>query len=101
MAGYGLHPRLIIQIPVDGFADALFKFVRGRPAQLALNLRGVNGITPVMAGPVLDEGNQLARMAAELGRQFVNDVANQFHDAEVRPFVVAADVVGLAELFRA
>ena len=71
--------------------------MRGRPAQFALDLRCVNGVTTVVAGTVLDKRNQLARIAAELGNELVNGVANQLHNVQVRPFVVAADVVGLAQ----
>ncbi len=94
---HGLHPRLIVEIPPNGLADAVLEFVRGRPAKFALNLRGVNRITPVVARTVCHEGNQLARMPAEFRFEFVNQIANQFHNPQVRPFVVAADVVGLAE----
>ena len=83
----------MVQIPLDGFANALFKFVRRRPAQFVFDFRRVNGVTAVVTGSVLHKRDQLTRIAAEFWRQFVNQVANQFHDAEVGPFVVTADVV--------
>ena len=91
-----LHPGLVVQIPPDGLANAVLEFVRGRPAQFALDFRCVNGVAAVVAEPVFDKCNQLARIAAELRRKLVNGVANQLDDAEVGPFVVAADVVSLA-----
>jgi hypothetical protein len=33
----GFHPRLVVEIPADGLADAVLEFVRGRPAQFALD----------------------------------------------------------------
>src|SRR5271154_583487 len=71
---YGLHPFLLVQIPADGFTDALLELVRGCPAQFALDLGGVNGITAVVAGAVFDVGDELARIAAQLRRKFVNRV---------------------------
>lgn len=70
--------------------------MRGPPAEFAVNLRGVNRVAAVVAGAVFHEGNELARTAAELRGEFINEVADEFHDAEVGPFVVAADAVGLA-----
>ena len=45
----------MVEIPAHGFADALLERVRGRPAQVALDLRGVDGVAAVVAGAVLDE----------------------------------------------
>ena len=92
----GAHPFLVVEIPAHGLADALLELVGGQPAQLLLDLRRVNGVAAVVARAVLDEGDQLARIAAELRGHFVDQIADQLHDVEVGPFVVAADVVGLA-----
>jgi hypothetical protein len=91
-----LHPRLVLQIPLDGFANALLELMGRCPAEFTLDFGSVDRITAVMAGPVFDEGNEFARMTTGLWREFINSVADQFHDTDVRPFVVTADVVGLA-----
>src|ERR1051325_5059857 len=93
-----LHPLLIVEIPTHRFANALFELVRGNPAEFLLNLARVDRVTAVVAGTVLHERDQLARIAAETRVHFVDEIADQFDDADVGPFVVAADVVSLAEL---
>ena len=82
---------------MDGFANAGFEGVGGDPAEFALDFSGVDGIAAVVAGAVFDKGDEFAGLAAEFGGEFVHEVADQFDDADVGPFVVAADVVGFAE----
>ena len=59
-------PSLMVEIPPDGFPDALLKFVNWGPAEVTLNLGGIYGVPTVMAGPVLDEGDELSRISARL-----------------------------------
>src|SRR5690349_6521460 len=88
-------PLLVIEVPLDSLADALLESVSGHPAEVFLDLAGVNGIAAVLAEPVLYEGNQLAGIATQPRRQFVNQITNQFHDAEVGPLVMAANIVSV------
>src|SRR5699024_3356840 len=53
-----LPPVLIVQIPLNGLADARVKCILGLPAKLRLNLCGVNGIAPVVARPVRHKADQ-------------------------------------------
>src|SRR6266403_2721327 len=92
----GFDPGLIIQIPADGFADAALEGVGGRPAEIVLEFGGVNGVAAIMAGPVLDEGDEFASTAAQVRGELVHKIGDEFNDAEVGPFVMAADVVGFA-----
>src|ERR1700735_4963295 len=95
---HSFDPILLVEIPADGFADALLEFVRGGPAEFTLDLGGVDGITAVVAGAVFDVGDELARIATHLGRKFVNRVANQLDDVNIGPFVMAANVVSFPQL---
>ena len=62
--------------------------------EFLLDFAGVNGVAAVVAGAVFDKSDQPAGMAAQVRGHRVHQVANQFHDADVGPFVVAANVVG-------
>src|SRR5208282_4172121 len=57
---HGLDPRLVIEIPANGFTDAVFKFVRGRPAKFALDFCGVNGVTAIVAGAIFHKSDEFA-----------------------------------------
>ena len=51
--GYVFYPGGIIEVPLDGLAEAGLKGFLGSPAQLMLQLAGVDGVAAVMAGTVL------------------------------------------------
>ena len=44
-----VHPRLVVKIPADSFVDTLLELETRAPAQLAVQLRGVDGIPQVVA----------------------------------------------------
>src|SRR3546814_2054845 len=68
-----------------------------RPAELAGRLRGVDGVAQIVAGAVVDEGDQAAAgLAARARLQLVDQVADHADHRNVALFAVAADVVGLA-----
>ena len=57
-AGDVVHPLLVVQVPVNGQHDALFKGSFGVPAQIILDLGGVDAVAAVVTqtvGDVLDE----------------------------------------------
>ena len=57
----GLPPRPVLQIPGDGLGDpGLEGFLRA-PAQFVFDLRGVDGVAPVVAGTIGDERDQPRR----------------------------------------
>src|SRR5581483_10122609 len=86
------NPHLVIEIPLHRLADALLKRMCRHPAQFLLDLRRIDGITAVVAKTVFHERHQLARVAPGLRRQFVDQIADQFHDPQVRPLIVTSDV---------
>jgi hypothetical protein len=95
---YGFDPSLIVEVPADSFANSTLEGVRRNPAEFALNFRSINCIPPIVTRPVFNEGNQFLRVAAQLRCEFVNQITDQFHDVDIGPLIVAADVVGLCIL---
>ncbi len=92
-----MDPSLVVEVPANRFPNALLEFVGGGPAEFPLNLGSVDGVAAVVARAVLDEGDELARVVAQLGRHLVDQIADDLDDPEVGPLVVAADVIGLAD----
>ena len=87
-AGDPLHPARVVQVPPDGLLDALLKGVGRGPAKFSGDLGVINGVPPVVAGAVLDVGDEALRLAQGL--------QDQTDDLDVGLLVVAADVVDLA-----
>ena len=56
----GRHHHSLSRIPVDRLRQAALETLRRRPAELALDLGGIDGIAAVMARPVGDEADQVA-----------------------------------------
>ena len=83
-----LPPVAVGQIPVDGLVDAVGKLRLRQPAQLVVDLGGVDGVAHIVALAVGDVGDQALRLAQLL--------ADQPHDVDIPHLVVAADVVYLA-----
>lgn len=84
-------PRLVGHVPVDGGLQALGEVGVGRPpAQLALELGGVDGVAAVVAGAVGDPVEVLG--VAPHGLQ------DHAQDGDVVPLAVRADEVGLPHL---
>src|SRR5437868_8265008 len=97
LAEDGFYPLLVIEVPLHSFADAAFECVSWSPAKFALDFRSVYGVTTIMAGTIFHKSNELAGIATKLRREFIDQIGNQFHDAEVRPLIMAADVVGFCQ----
>ena len=81
-------PGLVGDVPVDGLLQALGEVgVRRPPAQLALELGGVDGVAAVVAGAVGDPVEVLGVAAHRL--------QDHAKDRDVVPLAVRADEVGL------
>ena len=88
-AGDDVFPPLpVFQIPGNGLLDAVGKLGLRQPAQLGMDLGGVDGIAHIVALPVCHIGDQALRLAQGL--------ANDLDDVDILHLVVAADVVDLA-----
>src|SRR5690554_1860517 len=92
---YALAPVEVVEVPLDGFADAGFEGFFGRPAEFFLDFAGVYSVAHVVAGAVLHKGNQVP-VAAFLRTKLLEDVADGVHYFNVLFFVVATNVVGFA-----
>src|SRR6187455_2628790 len=92
-----LPPGAIVEIPVDRLRQSRRETFPGAPAELPLDPGRIDRIAPVVAGTVVDEGDQGApRDAVGARRPGVDGVADRFDDLEVRPFRAAADNIALA-----
>ncbi len=76
-AGDVAQPGLIAKVPVDGGAQALFEGHRRLPAELAVDLGGVDGVALVVAWTVLDKGDQLGAVALGASEFGVHGAAQQ------------------------
>ena len=83
-----LPPVAMGQIPVDGLVDAIGELCLRQPAQLVVDLGGVDGVAHIVSLAVGDVGDEALRLAQLL--------ADQLHDVDVPHLVVTADVVDLA-----
>ena len=96
-AGDVLHPLLVVEVPVNGQDDAFLKRGLGIPAQIVLDLGGVDAVAAVVAQTV---GHMLDEVLADaVVFQAVMQLADDgLDDEDVGALVVAADVVDLADL---
>jgi hypothetical protein len=82
---------------LHGLADAGGEGFGRLPAKLPLDLARVDGVTPIVAGPVGDVADLFAvGFAVGTRTQFVEQRADRMDDFEIGLLVPAADVVGLA-----
>ena len=99
--GAGSHafdPGGVVQVPADGLAQAGFELFGRLPAQFARDLGGVDGVAAVVAGAVLDEGDQAsARAEPASGRISSSRSQMVWTTSMLVALAVAADVVGLAD----
>lgn len=82
-----LPPGLIVQIPLNGLLDAVSKLGLRQPAQLVVNLGGVDGVAHIVTlavGNMDDEAFGLAQC-----------LADELDDVDVLHLVVAAHIVDL------
>src|SRR5205823_14344648 len=68
-AHHALPPAAMVEVPAHGGAEAVVEIVPGPPAQLAPDLRGVDGVALVVPRPVGDEFDQpLVRASGAVGQ---------------------------------
>ena len=91
-----LPPGAIVKIPANRLFDAGFEGFLRAPAKLALDFRGVDGIAPVMSGPVGDKCDQPAARLVARRQRLIELAANRLDGMQVCPLVLAADIIGLA-----
>lgn len=90
-----LEPVIIGEIPVDRARQGLLKRLAWLPAKVALDLSRIDGITPVVARSVLDEGHERFVGAPGLGwKAGVEQAANRPDKLEVCAFRPSPDTIG-------
>src|SRR5690606_36784345 len=95
------NPLGMLKVALHRLADAGREAFRRCPAQFALDLAGIDGVTPIVAGAVLHVG-ELAPIAAtvSLGAQLVKQRAHGIDDLDIGLLVPDAHVVGFARTTR-
>jgi hypothetical protein len=58
-AGDGFDPGGVVEVPLDGLAEAGLEGFGGVPAEFGFDLAGVDGVAAVVAGTVLHVGDEL------------------------------------------
>jgi hypothetical protein len=87
---------LVVEIPLNGFADSCLKVFWSLPTEFAVDFCGVDRIAAVVAGTVSDEGDLgLVKLAIEAWREFVKERADGMNELVVRFFIPTADVGNL------
>ena len=90
------YPVLVVEIPAHRFTDPLFKTPRGFPSKLCPDLGGVNRISAVVSGSILDEGDEPGmRHHRRIRMQFIKNSANASDNFQIGLFAVASDVIAL------
>src|SRR5580693_3530972 len=79
-------PPFIREIPMNGFLDAGLECFLCPPPQFALELAGIDGVAPIVTGPILDIGYE-AFMAFATRTQAIENAANSLHDINVPSFI--------------
>src|SRR5271167_1706504 len=95
-AGHVPHPRLVLEIPANGHADATFKRGLRLPSQLTLDLARVHRVAAVVAGPILHKCDQVATWPVCPWRHLIHQITDCPHDLKVWLLIPATDVIGLA-----
>src|SRR3954471_11180615 len=102
---YGLAPGAMAEIPAHGGAQPFLEALSWRPAELAPDLRVIDGVAAVVAGTVGDEGLERAVGGDAAGGEgggagrrahALERVADGVDDLQVGPLAASAQVVALA-----
>src|ERR1700691_5665617 len=89
-------PPLVVEIPTHRLLDAALERFARAPAELALELGGVDRIAEIVPGPIGDEGNEGVVRACPRAK-IIEDSANAPHHIDVAPFVATPDIVFFAD----
>ena len=85
-----LPPGAIGQVPFDGLGDAVGEFGLREPAQLVVDLGGVDSVAHIVSLPVGHVDDE--------GFRFIQRLADELHDVDVAHLVVAAYVINFTDV---
>src|SRR5215475_13773966 len=87
------HPFLIVQIPSDRLPQAGFEAPARRPAELALDLSGIDGVAAVVARAIGYEGDLPQVRGAVAARPLlVERRADELHQRDVGHLIGGTDI---------
>jgi hypothetical protein len=92
-AAYAVYPFPVFQIPINGAFKTFLKTYRPFPPEPVLYSGTVNGVTPVMSGPVFDIGNCRSDFFGIRVCLFGNNINKTLKQFDVFLFVFPAYVV--------
>ena len=81
-------PVAALEVPANGLFNAGFEALPRAPAKLRFDLRGVDGVTPVVARPIADKRYKRASRLSFAGRQVVKMIADRLDDMQVCALVL-------------
>src|SRR5436309_3327661 len=58
-------PRLVCDVPFNGFEQPGFKGLGGSVTGLQSSLHGIDGVAPVVPGTILHEGDEIVRVGTK------------------------------------
>ena len=89
-------PDAVFHVPGDRRGKALVETVLRRPPQFGVELRKIDRVAEVVAGPVGNESHELAMLQAGARARPVERIADRVDHIDIAPLGIAADIVGLA-----
>ena len=93
-----VEPFLVVEVPAHRLLDTFFELQARLPAQLLLELGGVDGVAGVVAQAVRHVGDQVHVLAFGAAEQLIDGLDDDLDNVDVLPFVESADVVCLGNL---
>src|SRR5580692_4129206 len=90
------NPTRIAKIPLHRLANTGMKGFPGRPSEFGLQLRAIDGISPIVARAVFHIGNQTIVWRSHR-MKFIENCAKDMYDVQILLLIQAAYVIGLAE----
>jgi len=93
-----VDPGGVVEVPADGFAEALVEGGALAPAEFGFEAGAVDGVAAVVAGAVFDVGDEVAQARGVETGFFCDELDEAAEEADILPLVFAADVIGAAGL---
>ena len=84
------------EVPLHCLTHAFIKSLARRPAQLTLELAGIDRIATIVTGTVRDKRNEFFVRSHRRGRvQFIQQATQGLHDIDILALAVPADIISL------
>ena len=91
---YALAPAFVVEIPAHCFFQTACETLGGAPVEFSRDAVDLHGVAPVMAGPVFDEGDQIAVGSGATARhKAVEEIAHRLDDGNICALGATADAI--------